>query len=250
MPYPIQCGLRPIHLSTSPQKSVMAFLQARMGSFRLPGKVMMKIGGRTILERAVLRLQAARVIDAVAVLTTTLDDDNAIADEADRLGVYVHRGPDQDVLKRFQDAAQRYGAHVVVRATADNPLIDIGSIDRIVHALIEDGADLCMESELPYGAATEAFTIRALAVAYKTAHEIRHREHVTLFIKEHPEKFRVIYLLPPRALRCPRIRLTVDTQEDFAFMDGLIRRLPEKRYPLPLSDYLEFLSKNIDRKRV
>ena len=238
MPNPIQCGLKPRQGDTFQQKSVMAFLQARMGSTRLPGKVLMKIDGQSILERAVRRLQAARIVDAVAVLTTTHGEDNAIADEARRLGAYVHRGPDQDVLKRFQEAAEKYCPHIVIRATADNPLIDIGSIERIVRALISDCGDLCMESELPYGAATEAFTAMALAIAHNSAGEDRYREHVTLFIKEHPDQFHVIYLHPPDALRYPEIRLTVDTAEDFAFMDGLIRRLPERGHPIPLIDYL------------
>jgi spore coat polysaccharide biosynthesis protein SpsF len=217
---------------------VLAFLQARMGSMRLPGKVLMRIQDQTILERAIRRLQAAPIIDAVVVLTTCLAEDNAIVEESRRLGVPFHRGPSQDVLARFQEAAEKFHPDIIVRATADNPLIEIGSIERIIDALYWGRLDFCMENELPYGAATEALSVEALTKVHLKAREAHHREHVTLYIKEHPEEFRVSYLIPPDFLRHPQIRLTVDTPEDFVFMDHLIGRLPEKGQPASLREFL------------
>jgi spore coat polysaccharide biosynthesis protein SpsF len=217
---------------------VLAFLQARMGSRRLPGKVLMLIQGQTILERAIRRLQAAPIVDGVVVLTTQLDEDDVIVEASGRLGVPHHRGPSQDVLARFQEAAERYRPDIVVRATADNPLLEIGSIERIVDALYWGHLDWCVESGLPYGAATEALTAEALARVHSKAREAFYREHVTLYIKEHPEEFRVSYLEPPDNLRRPQIRLTVDTQEDFAFMNHLIGRLPESGQPVSLEEFL------------
>ncbi len=219
-------------------RSVVAFLQARMGSTRLPGKVLMPIHGQSILERAIRRLRAAPVIDEVAVLTTCLREDDAIVEESHRLGALIYRGPELDVLARFHEAAEEFQPDVVIRATADNPLIAISSIQRIVDALRSGCLDLCMESELPYGAATEAVTARALAKAHLLAREYRHREHVTLYIKDHPEEFSLSFLLPPGSLRFPHIRLTVDTMEDFTFMDQLIGRMPEGMEPRPLGEYL------------
>jgi spore coat polysaccharide biosynthesis protein SpsF len=216
----------------------MAFLQARMGSTRLPGKVLMQIQGKSILERVILRLRAAPAIDGVAVLTTSFGEDDSIAKEARRLGALVYRGPDQDVLRRFQEASEEFKPEVIVRATADNPLIDIGSVNRIVHALRSGDLDLCMEDELPYGAATEACTSEALAKAHLLAREPRHREHVTLYIKEHPEEFRVGFLKAPKCLRQPHVRVTVDTPEDLVFMNRLICSLPERNGPIPLNDYI------------
>jgi spore coat polysaccharide biosynthesis protein SpsF len=221
-----------------PSKSVMAFLQARMGSKRLPGKVLMLIQGQSILERAIRRLRAASVVDEVAVLTTPLSEDDAIAEESLRLGVRVHRGPEEDVLARFQEASERFRPDVIIRATADNPLMDIGSIDRIVGALCSGCLDLCIENELPYGAATEALTAEALAKTCLLAREPHHREHVTLYIKDRPDEFCSSFLAPPESLRFPQIRLTVDTLEDFNFMNQLIGRLRDEVPPLPLSKYL------------
>jgi spore coat polysaccharide biosynthesis protein SpsF len=219
-------------------KLTMAFLQARMGSKRLPGKVLMRIQGQTILERAIRRLRASPAIHEIAVLTTILPVDDAIMQEAHRLGVRVHRGSELDVLERFQEAAERFRPRIVIRATADNPLIEIGSVQRIVEALKSRNLDWCMENNLPYGAATEALTAEALAMVHHCARESRHREHVTLYIKEHPEEFYTALLDPPASLRHPGVRLTVDTPEDFQFVDWLIGKKHENAHPLPLSEYI------------
>ena len=219
-------------------KYVMAFLQARMGSLRLPGKVLMPIQGRSILERAVDRLRASASVDEVAVLTTRLPEDDIVAESASALGAVVYRGPELDVLARFYQASREFNPDIIVRATADNPLIEIVSIDRIVRTLLAENSDLCMEHGLPYGAATEALTAESLWEAHFRAKEAHHREHVTLYIKDHPESFRISYPDPPHSVRYPQIRLTVDTLEDFRFVDHLIRLLPESETPLPLEDYL------------
>ena len=219
-------------------KSVAAFLQARMGSTRLPGKVLMPIQGQSILERAIRRLRASPAVDEVAVLTTHCREDEAIVKEAHRLGAWVYRGPELDVLARFYGAYEEFRPEIIIRATADNPLIDIGSIERIVGILRSDRLDLCVESELPYGAATEALTAEALTRVHLQARQAHHREHVTLYMKEHPEEFCTSFPAPPDYLRFPQIRLTVDTLEDFHFVDQLIRRLPEGSNPLPLREYL------------
>lgn len=224
----------------------MAFLQARMGSSRLPGKVLMDIEGRSVLGRAICRLRASEAIDEVAVLTTELGRDDAVAREAERFGVPVFRGSEDDVLARFHGAAERFGPDIVIRATADNPLIDIGSLDRIVTRLMTDRLDYCVEIELPYGAATEALTAQALRRTHERANEPRHREHVTMYIREHPEEFSFAFPPAPDALRHPEIRVTVDTEEDLTFMRRLIASMPEGATPIPLQEYLP-LAARIER---
>jgi spore coat polysaccharide biosynthesis protein SpsF len=221
-------------------KSVVAFLQARMGSSRLRGKVLMPIRGRSILEHAIRRLRAAPIIDAVAVLTTRLDQDDAIVKEARRLGAWIYRGPESDVLARYYEASVKFRPDIIIRATADNPLIEIGSVCRIVSTLHSENLDFCMERDLPYGAATEAFTAETLSKVHSLAQSLSHREHVTLYIKENPEVFSTSFPLAPPGLRCPDVRVTIDTEEDFVFVDQLIRRLPEGEQPIPLSEYLPF----------
>lgn len=224
---------------------VLAFLQARMGSTRLPGKVLLKIRGQSILARAIERLQAARVIDGVVVLTTRMGEDDRVADEALRAGADVYRGPALDVLRRFQGASETFAPEVIVRATADNPLIDIGSVERVVCALHANRLDWCIESELPVGAATEAMTADALEEADRRAIEVRHREHVTLYIKEHPDEFRTAILRAPDPLRRPDVRLTVDTPEDFDYVESLLLRLPEEPHPVALEKYLNLIEPSL-----
>ena len=219
----------------------LAFLQARMGSTRLPGKVLMKMAGKSILFRAIERLQAARVLDGVVVLTTTLKEDNRVVDEALGAGADIYRGPTWDVLRRFQEASERFAPEVVVRATADNPLIDIGSVNRTVEALRRGKLDWCMEGDLPLGAATEAVSAVALEKVDRKATAEPHREHVTLYIKEHPEEFQTAILQPPEELRRPDVRLTVDTRTDFDRVGGLVQRMPEGRKPIELAKYLGML---------
>ena len=183
-------------------------------------------------------MRAASTLDGVVVLTTTLDEDDAVVLEAERLEVPVHRGPELDVLKRFQQASRRFRPETVIRATADNPLIDIGSVDRIVRAVRASGLDYCMENGLPVGAVTEAVTSTALEKADREAKEASHREHVTLYIKEHLDKFRVAFLSPPDSLCRPELRITVDTPADFLFVEDLIGAIAEGESPTPLEYYL------------
>ena len=208
-----------------------------MGSRRLPGKTLMKIQNRSILERAISRLRASTAVDTVVVLTTRCKKDDAIVNECERLDVHFYRGPEEDVLARFYEASEIFKPEIVIRATADNPLIEIGSIERIVAALRAFNLDYCMETGLPYGAATEAITATALAETHAAAREPRHREHVTLYTRERQDKFRVLLLDPPLAERHPDLRVTVDTPEDFAAMEQLISRFPEADVPRPLKDY-------------
>jgi spore coat polysaccharide biosynthesis protein SpsF len=218
----------------------LAFLQARMGSSRLPGKVLMSIQGQTILERAIRRLRAARLLDGVVVLTTELQQDELVVQEARRAGADVYRGSELDVLSRFQEASEVFHPDLVIRATADNPLIDIGSVDRIITALRRSDLDYCMETGLPIGAATEVMTAFALAKVDSIATEPPHREHVTLYIKEHPVEFRVAFPEAPGDVRRPDFRITVDTVEDFESVRQVICRRPDEPYhPIPLEAYLD-----------
>jgi spore coat polysaccharide biosynthesis protein SpsF len=218
--------------------SILGFLQARMGSTRLPGKVLFDIGGKTILARAIERLQAARLLTGVVVLTTWHPEDDAVIQEAEKRGAATFRGPDLDVLARFRQAADVMKPDILVRATADNPLMDIGSIDRCVGRLLEEGLDFCMEQGLPVGAATEAMTRSALEEADRLGTLPPHREHVTLYIKENIRNFRGAFPEAPEPVHFPHFHITVDTREDFCRVSALIGAVPEEPIPIPLSRYL------------
>jgi spore coat polysaccharide biosynthesis protein SpsF len=198
-------------------------LQARMASTRLPGKALELIAGRPLLEHCLRRLVASSVA-RVVLATTTLNEDAALCDLAARLGVAVYRGSDTDVLGRMADAAVAFDLDPVVRATGDNPAVDVDGPRRAFAALRSLHADYVCEDGLPYGAVVEALTRDALLRAAREARDPDDREHVTTWVKRRSDLWNVAFPAPPASLRCPELRLTVDTPEDLAYVRSLFTR--------------------------
>ena len=195
--------------------TTIAIIQTRMGSTRLPGKVLAEIGGLTMLERVVMRTAAASSVDRVVVATTTGSDDDPIVDLCETTGVSWFRGSVNDVLDRYRGAADEFGADTVVRITSDCPLIDPSVIDRVVGAFDRqrpDYASNCIERTYPRGLDTEVLTRSALEQAWTEATEPPDRVHVTPYIYHHPEQFRLLSVTAPEV--CEDLRWTVDTQLD------------------------------------
>ena len=198
-------------------------LLARLASTRLPAKTLAPIGRRVILEHCLQRLIASGV-GRVILATTTRDEDDVLARIARRYGALVTRGDGDDVLGRTWQAAQEFDLELVLRATGDNPGVDIQTPGRVVAALRATGADYVVEEGLPYGAAVEGMTAAALEYAADAATDPYDREHVTTFIRRRTDLFRVVMPLAPAPLRRPELRLTVDTAEDLAWLRELFAR--------------------------
>jgi spore coat polysaccharide biosynthesis protein SpsF len=209
-------GARP---SAVPRHDALVILQARMGSSRLPGKVLAPLGDRSVLSHCIARLVAAGVGDVV-VATTTRPEDEAVVAEAGAAGVAVMRGPVDDVLGRFVAAAAGWTGPDVVRATADNPFVDIECAARLLRVL-DAGADYAIEEGLPVGAAVEAMRTEVLREAGALARTPYEREHVTPFIRQSGGRFAVRSVPAPFELRRPSLRLTVDTRQDLQFVRSL-----------------------------
>lgn len=206
--------------------NVVAIIQARMGSTRLPGKVLADVGGRSMLARVCDRVGRAALIDRVVVATTRRPGDRAIADECLRLGVASFRGSEQDVLDRYHRAATAHAAEAVVRITADCPLIDPDVVDQVVRALLEHEPDYAantLQRSWPRGLDTEVMTAGALARAHRDATRPYQRTHVTPYIYQHPEMFRLHSVTGPEDLG--HARWTVDVREDLEFVRAVYRRL-------------------------
>lgn len=214
----------------APRPRVVAIVQARMASTRLPGKVLAEAAGRTLLAHVVERLRRATALDDVTIATSDGPADDPIAREAERLGVAVVRGSETDVLDRFRLAAAARGAGVVVRITADCPLLDPAEVDRVVSVLLAQTAiDYATNHppegrRVPLGQAVEAMTREALERAAAEATEPHQREHVTPYLYERPGRFRVAVTSPPGPDRSA-YRLTVDTPEDLAVVRAVIEAL-------------------------
>jgi spore coat polysaccharide biosynthesis protein SpsF (cytidylyltransferase family) len=203
----------------------VAIIQARMGSTRLPGKVIMDLGGDTVLARVVRRLCRAKFVDEIVIATTSSDADDAIVRECERLGVPWFRGSEDDVLDRYYQAAQTYAADAVARITSDCPLIDPELVDGTIRVFQEQHGDYASNvfpRTYPLGLDTEVFTIAALERDWREARAPYQREHVTPFLYEHPELFRLVSLYGQ--INYSQYRWTLDTAEDLQLLRTIYAR--------------------------
>lgn len=202
-------------------------IQARSGSTRLPGKVLLDIGGRPMLEHVVRRSALARSSSLIVIATTEKRGDDAIEELGCRLGISVVRGPDEDVLERYRLAVARYGLDVVVRVTADCPLIDPELIDQGVRLLTGDtGVDYVsntLDRTFPRGYDVEVIRSGALLAAAAEARRPFEREHVTPFVWQRPWRFRILQFHSSRDLSS--YRLTVDEADDLTLVRLVWERL-------------------------
>ena len=206
-------------MSEPRQPGVVAIIQARMGSSRLPGKVLKDIGGKPMLQRVVVRARRARSLGRVVVATTTDPGDDLLADFCRRQGFPVFRGHPYDVLDRYYQAAKYFDAEIIVRLTADCPVIEPREIDRTVLAFLDARVDFAANRlpppwhrTTPIGMDTEVVTFQALERAWREADAKYAREHVMPYLYEEPGRFET--LLVDHDPDWGSLRLTVDTPED------------------------------------
>ena len=206
---------------------VVAIVQARMGSSRLPGKVLQDLAGQTMLSRVVNRMRGSRLIDEVVVATTRHAKDDAIVEECGRCSVLFWRGDEKDVLDRYFRAAEWRGTDVVVRITSDCPLIDPEITDKTIQAFLHERPDYASNTLVrayPRGLDTEVISCTALTRAWQEARQPYQREHVTPYIIEHPSQFRLLSVTGDHDFSAHR--WTVDTPEDLAFVRAVYSRIP------------------------
>jgi spore coat polysaccharide biosynthesis protein SpsF len=203
----------------------VVIVQARMGSTRLPGKVLMDLGGATVLERVVSRLRRAKLADEIVVATTVLKKDDALRLECERIRVLYFRGSESDVLDRFYRCADFLSASAVVRITADCPLIDPELVDAAIQAFRDQPCHYASNSltmTYPRGLDIEIFTMSALQRAWSEADKPYQREHVTPFLYEHPELFHLLSLTADADYS--QYRWTLDTAEDLDLLRVIYSR--------------------------
>lgn len=226
---------------------VTVIIQARMGSTRLPGKVMKVLFGSTVLAHDIARVKQAKSIDEIVVATTVVAIDDVIEAEALRCGVKVFRGSEDDVLGRYYLAATENKAEIVVRITSDCPLIDPKVIDGIVECfksnhydiITNAGSDLSQRT-YPRGLDTEVFSHAALQEAYNNAKEKYQREHVTPYIYENAK--RIFYY--KNDVDYSHHRWTLDTEEDWQLIQKLYEHLYHGKHDFYLPDILAVMEQN------
>lgn len=229
-------------------KRVVAIIQARMGSTRLPGKVFKTIVGKPMLWHVIERLKRAKIIDDIVIATTTKEIDRPITKLAMDLEVKSFAGSEEDVLDRYFYAAIAHKADVIVRIAADCPLIDPEVVDKVIRFFLESDFDYVSNSETatrkptyPEGLDTEVFSFRVLEKTWKEARWQSEREHVTPYIYKNHEIFKV------GGVECEEpmsdMRWTVDYKEDLEFVREVFRRLYKKGEVFRMKDVLVLLNK-------
>lgn len=190
-------------------------IQARMGSSRLPGKVLRPIAGRVLLDHVIGRLRDLQTPVEVVVATSTEPGDDIVAAHC-KGRVNCFRGSELDVLDRYVSCAQANRFDHVLRLTADNPFTDIEELDRLIALHLVEGYDYTHAfGELPIGVGAEIFTFSALLESHLAGHAPNHREHVNEYVQENPDLFRIGRLAVPARKKAPNLSLTVDTPADY-----------------------------------
>lgn len=190
-----------------------------MGSTRLPSKVLMDLGGDTVLARVVRRVRRVALVEQIVIATSTSEKDDAILTECARIQAQCFRGSEPDVLDRYYRCAESYAAAVVVRITADCPVIDPELVDLTIRAFLKhpcDYASNALVSTYPRGLDAEVFTMAALHRAWSAARKPYEREHVTPYLYEHPELFRLVSVKADADYS--QYRWTLDTAEDLELL--------------------------------
>ncbi|MBW8709353.1 MAG: NTP transferase domain-containing protein [Alphaproteobacteria bacterium] len=230
---------------------VVAVIQARMGSRRLPGNVLKPIAGRPLLWHIVYRLKACRLLEDIAVATSANDADEAIVEWCNAEGITVVRGPEDDVLARYAQAAEKLDADIIVRVSSDSPFIDAGFVDHLVATLIEQDGDYVMleDGEASAHEGADPFSRRALdRLMMDAAHDSCAREHVTGYFRLHPEFVKIVRAPAYPSLARKGRRLTIDTPDDLAFIEALHARLDARAGEASLADLLLLLEREPDLK--
>jgi spore coat polysaccharide biosynthesis protein SpsF len=201
-----------------------AIIQARMTSTRLPGKVLMKVMGRPLLSYQIERLRFSKIIDKIIIATTTNKEDNPIVELARKEGLAFYRGSENDVLGRYYQAAKKYNVVHIMRLTADCPLIDPDICNSIADPYFENGIDYIRTGEtFAEGLDCEIIGFGALAKAWLEAKLKAEREHVTLYLRNHPELFKT--MIKENETDDSRYRLTVDVERDFLVVEAILENL-------------------------
>ena len=216
---------------------IAAIIQARTSSTRLPGKVLKELpyaSGITCLEQVIRRLKKSKKLNNIIIATTKEKKDNEIINIVKKEDVKYFRGSKENVLSRYYFAAKENNIDLIVRITSDCPCIDADITDLTIDDHINKMADYTSNSLIrtyPHGLDVEVFNFNALGKAHKNATKDYEKEHVTPYINRNPQKFKINIVKAPKELYAPDIRVTLDTEEDYALLCAVFDYLyPKNKY--------------------
>ena len=227
----------------------LIIIQARMGSKRLPGKVLRKINNRPLLGYQIERVKLAKNYDNLVVATTELEKDKLIVEYCKKNKVDFFLGDENNVLKRFYKCALFYNAKTIIRLTADCPLVDSRVIDRVIDLYEKHKVDYAANTippntrKWPDGSDVEVFSFRALKEAFEKVKSLPDKEHVTFYIWKN-SKFKTIQL--DNNVNWSKFRYTVDYEEDFLLVKKILKEIKQKKIIGTTAEIVNLIKKKFD----
>jgi spore coat polysaccharide biosynthesis protein SpsF len=227
---------------------VVAIIEARMTSSRLPGKVLLPVLGITMLERLITRLQTVSSINEIVVATTINSQDNPIVELCESLKVQTFRGSELNVFQRVIEAAKFSEADLIVEITGDCPLIDPILVRQAIETFKSSEADYLSNCEIqtyPAGMEIQVVKLAALVKSYSMTSCLLDREHVTLHIRKNPKLFKHIHITAPKNLYAPEFSVTLDERADFELITFVIEKLEPADLFFGCSEIIDLLKRNL-----
>lgn len=229
--------------------AVTAIIQSRMDSTRLNSKAMLPLAGEPLTFHVIQRAAAIEGISCVVLATGDDPVNKPLEEIAQRFKINFFAGSVKNVLDRYFSAAQKFGGGYIVRVTGDNPFTDPAFASLAVKTAIENNADLCAPEGLPLGTAVEVIKREALDECMRGASKPYHFEHVTPYIKENPDKFKIVRFPSNFPESVSKIRLTVDTPDDYRLAQYIFSRLASDKI-IPLSEIIRLLAENPEAMKI
>jgi len=239
---------------------IVCTIEARMTSTRLPGKVLMEAGNKTMLQILVERLKKVKLIDEIVLATTINKADDELVDHSKFLGINFYRGSEEDVMGRVIEAADSVNGELIVEITGDCPLIDYEIVEQIINTYLCNDADYVGNSHIrsyPDGMDVQVFKLETLKESAKMTNDPLDREHVTLHIRNNKEIFRQINCYAPPDLYWPELGLTLDEYNDYQLLKNIIENFHERIDVVSCQEIINYLklhkelidiNRNVQRK--
>ena len=221
--------------------NIIAIIQARMGSTRLPGKTLKLMNGKPMLEHLVHNIKKSKFVNKIIIATSDNSEDDPIESFCKKKKINYYRGSKNNVLSRFKIIADKYKPNLIVRLTGDNPFVENKLLDFMLKTYLTKYKDYDYinnvdNSNFPYGLYVEIFTIKALNIASRNSKKSDF-EHVTLYIRRNKKKFKTASIKSDGKFKYNR--LTVDNEKDFIFAEKLMKKLLKKNNTFTYTDFLK-----------
>ena len=229
------------------KKKIVCIIEARMTSSRLPGKVLMESCGKPLLQHMIERIERSKLIDEIVVATTVNETDNPIVEMCESIGCSYFRGSEDDVLLRVLEAAQTFGADVIVETTGDCPCIDHRHIDRLTDIYLNgeyDFASNVSPRSYPDGFDIRIFSTKSLEYVNDVSDDVLDHEHVAIYFPNHPEVFKIYSDIAEGVENRTDLEITLDELGDYRLINAIFEALYSDNVDFECRDVIEFLDEH------